>query len=86
VHDDLLALKRGVQVRDDAYAPRLADRERLGWRHVLAAGAERTVVELCLRRFLHERPTDTRPLGSTGCDHDLPTRQRVDAELAAQVP
>jgi hypothetical protein len=40
VDDDLLAVERRVEVRDDADAPRLAEGQRLGRCPVLAAGVE----------------------------------------------
>jgi hypothetical protein len=48
VHDDLLTLERRIQVRDDANRPRRrpADAEDLRRRAVLAALAERALVEL----------------------------------------
>ena len=85
VHDDLLPLERGVQVRDDANPPGLADRERLRRCAVLAAGVERARVELLLRRRLHVGPARAGPLRPARRDHDLPTRERVLAELSAQV-
>src|SRR5712691_788559 len=54
VHDDLLALERRVEVRDDAYAPftLCGKDERLRGRHVLVPGAERARLELFLGRRL----------------------------------
>ena len=85
VHDDLLPLERGVEVRDDADPPGIADRERLRRCAVLPAGAERARVELFLRRRLDVRPARAGPLRPAWRDHDLSTRERVLAELSAQV-
>jgi hypothetical protein len=66
MHDDLLTLEGWIEVRDDAnlpagrirLAPRRADRVRLGRSAVLAALAERALVELRLGRRLE--PTELR--------------------------
>ena len=72
VGDDLLALECGIEVREDANLPVATGRkpERLGWRLVLAAGAERAARELVgVRRRLEvrERP---RPERAPGRDDD----------------
>jgi hypothetical protein len=59
VDDDLLPLERRVEVGHDAYAPRVADRERLRRRAVLASRAERAALELRLGRRVDERPART---------------------------
>ena len=86
VDDDLLPLERRVEVRHDADAPRVPDRQRLGRRAVLAPGAERAALELRLGRRIDERPAGTGPLRASWCNDDLATRERVDAELSAQLP
>src|ERR687898_2233414 len=85
VDDPLLPLERRVEVRDDADPPGISDRERLGRCAVLSAGVERAGVELGLRRRLDVRPARARPLRATCRDRDLPTGERVLAELSAQV-
>ena len=85
VHDDLLPLERGVQVRDDADPPRLSDRERLRRCAVFPTGVERARVQLLPRRRLEVRPARARPLRPAWRDHDLSTRERVLARLSAQV-
>ncbi len=53
--DDLLALERRVEVRDDPDPPGIPDAEGLGRRAILAAGAEGTTLELLGRRLLRRR-------------------------------
>ena len=71
VHDDLLPLERGVEVRHDAHRPlrRVADAKRLGRRAILAPCAERALVELGLasppRSAPHAAPGRRRRFGAT---------------------
>jgi hypothetical protein len=55
--DDLLPLERGIEIRDDTHLPRVAETERLGRCPVLAARAERALLELfgCRRLDLAAR-------------------------------
>jgi hypothetical protein len=84
VDDDLLPLERGVEVRDDADAPRVAERQRLGWRAVLVSRVERAGLQLLGGRRLELGPARAGPLRAAGRDDDEPARERVLSELAAQ--
>jgi hypothetical protein len=72
VHDDLVPLEGGVEVRDDADAPRIADRQRLRRRAVLAAGVEGAGLELFGSRRLQLRPAGAGSLRAAGRDDDEP--------------
>jgi len=88
VDDDLLPLERGKEVRDDAYGPGLLafrQPQRLRWRAVLAAGAERTLVQLLPGRRLEPVPRGTRPARPRFGEGDPPPGRAVAAELAAQL-
>ena len=87
VDDDLLALERRVEVRDDAHRPPLGalrQPQRLGRRAVLAAEAERARVELFSRRGLERRAAGAGPAGAAGRDDDGAARLRVVQQAAAQ--
>src|SRR3954447_2846982 len=79
VDDDLLALQRGIEVRDDADAPpgRAApEAERLRWRHLLVAGAEGAVM-----RVARGRREGARPLRAGRRDRDPAARRGVGADV-----
>jgi hypothetical protein len=84
VDDDLLPLEGRIQVRDDADAPRVAERERLRRGAVLAPRVEGARLELLGRRRLELGPAGAGPLRTAGCDDNEPSRERVLPELAAQ--
>ncbi|MGH3051729.1 MAG: hypothetical protein ACRDM8_02075 [Gaiellaceae bacterium] len=94
VHDDLLALEGGEEVRDDADLPAggvriawlLGDRERLRRCALFAALAEGAGVELLLSRRLEGGTLCARPLGPLGSDDDESARERVAAKAAGQPP
>jgi hypothetical protein len=77
--DDLLALERGVEVRHDAHAPRLADPQRLGRRAILATRAERALLELLFRRRVELGLRGARPLRARRRDRDTPAGQRISS-------
>ena len=84
MHDDLLPLESGIEVRNDTHLPRLADPQRL-WRcPVLAAGAERALLELLRGRRLELRARGARALRACRRNRDAPSRQRVDARQVAE--
>ncbi len=86
VDDDLLPFECGVEVRDDANAPRAFERQpqRLGRRAVLASLAERAGGELLGRRRLDRPDRRSRPSRAGGRDDDESPRDRIPAKLAAQ--
>src|SRR5215210_9566638 len=86
VDDDLLPVERGVEVRDDADAPRRADLQRLGRRAVLAATAEGTLRELLLGHRLDRRQPRPRTVTTAGRDEHPPARQRVLPKLCQLAP
>ncbi len=83
VGDDLLALECRVEVREDANLPVAAGRkpERLGWRLVLAAGAERAARKLVGVRRRFEVRKRAWPERAPGCDYDRSAGQRIAAQL-----
>jgi hypothetical protein len=83
MHHDFLPLERGIEIRNDPYAPRTArgKDERLWRRAVLAAGAERADVKLFGGRGLELRACRARALGAGGSDRDAATGRGVDAEV-----
>src|SRR5438552_4975877 len=87
VHDDLLPLERGVEVRDDAHPPVAVrgQHERLRRRHLLVAGAKRTQLELAGRWWLERRTRSARAPGAAGSDHGNPARLGIAPKLAAQL-
>src|SRR6266511_4973227 len=86
VHDDLLPFQRRVEIRDDANAPLALFREdECLWRcHVLVTGAERTRLQLLLRRRIGTGPCRARTLRSAGRDHHRPPGGGVTPQLACQ--
>jgi hypothetical protein len=77
--DDLLALERGVEVRHDPNAPRVADPQRLGRRAVLPTRAEGALLELRFRRRVELGLRGARPLRARGRDRDAPAGQRISS-------
>jgi hypothetical protein len=86
LNDDLLSLERGIEVRDDAYAPvpLVREHERLRRRHVLVPRTERTRLEFLRRRRVELWPCRSGTPRTTGCDHGDAAGVRVAAKLAAQ--
>src|SRR2546429_3004846 len=86
VHDDLLPLEGGVEVRYDAYRPLcgVANAERLGWRSVLAPCAEGALVELRLGRLLDQTCRGARPAAPVRRDGDEPPRKRVSPKIQSR--
>jgi hypothetical protein len=81
VDDDLLAVERGVEVRDDADAPGVAEPKCLRGRAVLAAGAEGAALELLLGRRLDLRQPGAGTVTAARGEDDLPTREWVYVEV-----
>jgi hypothetical protein len=83
VHDDLLPLEGGVQVRHDAYRPRrdAADAERLRRSSVLAPFAEGALVELRFGRLSDQSRRGTRPAAPVRRHDDEPPRERVSPKI-----
>jgi hypothetical protein len=81
MHDDFLPLEGGIEVGDDADAPRLADAQRLGRRAVLAACAERALLELRVRRRVELGLCRARPFRPRRCDRDAAARQRISSKI-----
>jgi hypothetical protein len=80
VHDHLLPLERGVQVRNDSDLPTrrigrasFGECERLGRRAVLAPVVERTTVEILGGLLVELWARDAGPVAAPRCDYDLAT-------------
>ena len=84
--DDFLALESRIEVRNDADAPGVAERERLRRRSIFTAGTKGALVELRLGRRLDERPAGARPPRAARGDDGFAPGERVFPEFAAQVP
>jgi len=84
--DHLLALEGRVEVRHDAYAPRVADRERLRRSAVLAACAERARVELLAGRRLDQGRAGAGAASAVGGDDDEAARKGVAAQVYDESP
>src|SRR5436190_2886397 len=87
VDDDLLPLERGIEVRDDAYAPLavLGQHERLRRRHCFVPRAERARFELHRCRRIECSACRTGALRAPGGDHGDSARLGLAAKLAAQL-
>lgn len=89
VNDDLLALERGVEVRNDANLPArgvplavaTAERERLRRRELLAALAEGTRLDVGRGGASGERPRGAGAKRPAGRDGDDAARDGIPAEL-----
>jgi hypothetical protein len=83
MHDDLLPVEGGIEVRHDPDGPRvpIADPVGLGRRPVFASGAERALVELRRSRLLDQPPGRARTPPAIRSDGDEPPRERISAKI-----
>jgi hypothetical protein len=89
VHDDLLALEGGIEVRDDADLParrvrraaRVRNREDLGRSAIFASVVERAAAELLARLRFQVASLGTRTPGPRRGDDDGPSGDRVAPDL-----
>jgi hypothetical protein len=77
VDDDLLALERRIEVRDDADLPRVAEPEGLRRGAVLAAGVERAALELLAGRRLELREPGAGSVAAPRGEDDAPAGERI---------
>jgi hypothetical protein len=86
VHDDLLPLERGIEIRYDARRPfcGAADAERLRRSAVLPSFAERALVELCLGWFADQTCRGAGPATPVRRDGDEPPREWVSPKIQSR--
>jgi hypothetical protein len=86
VDHDLLALERRIEVRDDAYLPRVADPEGLRRGSILAAGVERAALELLRRCGLELRQPGARAVAAARREDDPAAGERILDDLRQRLP